>query len=40
MSFSARQFETAQIGVNQSLLAKPGLDGKANLPMNRSDLYQ
>jgi cyclopropane-fatty-acyl-phospholipid synthase len=40
MSFSARQFEMAQIGVNQSLLAKPGLDGKANLPMNRSDLYQ
>jgi len=40
MSFSARQFETAQIGINQSLLAKPRPDGKVELPMNRSDLYR
>ena len=38
MSFCVTLFETAQIGVNQSLLARP-LNGKANLPMSRADLY-
>ncbi|HTX78772.1 MAG TPA: cyclopropane-fatty-acyl-phospholipid synthase family protein [Longilinea sp.] len=40
MSFSARQFETAQIGINQSLLGKPLPGGKLELPMSRADLYQ
>ncbi|HEX9092020.1 MAG TPA: cyclopropane-fatty-acyl-phospholipid synthase family protein [Anaerolineales bacterium] len=38
MSFSAVQFERAQIAVNQSLLAKPD-KGKVPLPMSRADLY-
>lgn len=38
MSFCAVLFESGQINVNQSLLAKP-VDGKANLPMSRADLY-
>jgi len=38
MSFSAVQFEAAQIGVNQSLLAKPA-HGKVPLPLSRADLY-
>ena len=38
MSFSAVTFESGQVSVHQSLLAKP-LDGKANLPMSRADLY-
>ncbi|HEX7973433.1 MAG TPA: cyclopropane-fatty-acyl-phospholipid synthase family protein [Anaerolineales bacterium] len=38
MSFCVPQFETGQISVNQSLLAKP-VEGKANLPMSRADLY-
>ncbi len=38
LSFSAVQFERAQIGVNQSLLAKPQ-GGKVALPMSRGDLY-
>lgn len=38
MSVSARLFETAQIGVHQSLLSKPD-HGKSNLPMSRADLY-
>ena len=38
MSFCAAAFESAQICVNQSLLAKP-VNGKANLPMSRADLY-
>ncbi len=38
MSFAAVSFESAQIGVNQSLLAKP-VNGKANVPMSRADLY-
>ncbi|MGD0706995.1 MAG: cyclopropane-fatty-acyl-phospholipid synthase family protein [Anaerolineaceae bacterium] len=40
MSFSARQFETVQICINQSLLAKPRTGGKVDLPMSRADLYQ
>lgn len=39
MSFSAVSFESGQVSVNQSLLAKP-LVGKANLPMSRTDLYR
>jgi cyclopropane-fatty-acyl-phospholipid synthase len=38
MSFSAVQFERAQIGVDQSLLAKP-VGGKVGIPMSREDLY-
>lgn len=38
MSFSVNSFETGQVNVNQSLLAKPS-DGKAGLPMSRADLY-
>jgi cyclopropane-fatty-acyl-phospholipid synthase len=38
MSFSAVQFERADIGVCQSLLAKP-VKGKVSLPMSRGDLY-
>ena len=38
MSFSAVQFETAQICVNQSLLAKP-VNGRVAIPMSRADLY-
>jgi cyclopropane-fatty-acyl-phospholipid synthase len=38
MSVSARLFETAQIGVHQTLLSKPAA-GKSNLPMSRADLY-
>ena len=38
MSVSARLFETAQIGVHQTLLSKPD-QGKSNLPMSRADLY-
>ncbi|HEX7542210.1 MAG TPA: cyclopropane-fatty-acyl-phospholipid synthase family protein [Anaerolineales bacterium] len=38
MSFYAVTFESGQISVNQSLLAKPA-NGKANLPMSRADLY-
>lgn len=38
MSFFAFTFESGQISVNQSLLAKPA-NGKANLPMSRADLY-
>lgn len=38
MSFSAVAFESGQIGVHQSLLAKP-LNGKVSLPMSRADLY-
>ena len=38
MSASAYGFETANINVNQTLLAKP-LDGKCNLPLTRADLY-
>jgi len=39
MSFSAVQFERAQIAVNQSLLAKPD-KGTVPLPMSRADIYQ
>ena len=38
MSFCAVSFEAGLIAVNQSLLAKP-VNGKANLPMSRADLY-
>ena len=38
MSFCAIQFESAQIAVNQSLLAKPD-HGRVPLPMSRADLY-
>lgn len=37
MSVSARLFETAQIGVHQTLLSKPD-QGKSNLPLSRVDL--
>lgn len=38
MSYCVGSFESSQISVNQSLLAKP-LDGKVDLPMSRADLY-
>jgi cyclopropane-fatty-acyl-phospholipid synthase len=38
MSFCVVTFESGQISVNQSLLAKPA-NGKVNLPMSRADLY-
>jgi cyclopropane-fatty-acyl-phospholipid synthase len=38
MSFSAVQFESWQIAVHQTLLAKPD-KGKIALPMSRADLY-
>jgi cyclopropane-fatty-acyl-phospholipid synthase len=38
MSFCVTLFETAQICVAQSLLARP-LNGNANLPLSRADLY-
>lgn len=38
MSCCVGSFESCQISVNQSLLAKP-LDGKVDLPMSRADLY-
>ena len=38
MAASAHSFESANITVNQSLLAKPAL-GKSNLPLSRADLY-
>ncbi|HEX7974053.1 MAG TPA: cyclopropane-fatty-acyl-phospholipid synthase family protein [Anaerolineales bacterium] len=38
MSVSARSFETALIGVHQTLLSKPD-HGKSYLPMTRADLY-
>ena len=38
MSFFAVMFESGQISVNQSLLAKSA-KGKAGLPMSRADLY-
>lgn len=38
MGFFAVTFESGQIGVNQSLLAKPA-NGEAGLPMSRADLY-
>ncbi len=38
MSLFAFMFESGQISVNQSLLAKP-MEGKANLPMSRAYLY-
>ncbi len=38
MSASVRLFETAQIGVHQTLLSKPD-NGKSSLPMSRADLY-
>ena len=38
LSFSAVQFEHADIGVCQSLLAKP-VKGKVSLPMSRADIY-
>ncbi len=39
MSFCVTLFESAQICVNQSLLAKPK-DGNTNLPLSRADLYR
>lgn len=38
MSYCVKMFETAQISVNQTLLAKP-VEGKVNLPLSRADLY-
>ncbi len=39
MSFCVTLFETAQISVNQSLLAKPANGKVKDLPMSRADLY-
>lgn len=38
MSYCAVNFEAGNININQTLLAKT-VNGKSNLPMNRSDLY-
>ncbi len=38
MGFFAVTFESGQVSVNQSLLAKPA-NGKSGLPMSRADLY-
>ena len=40
MSASAYGFRTGRIGIIQSLLAKPGSDGKVELPRTREDLYR
>lgn len=39
MSASAYGFESGNINVNQTLLAKMTRDGKSNLPLSRADLY-
>jgi cyclopropane-fatty-acyl-phospholipid synthase len=39
MSASAYAFRTGRIGIIQSLLAKPTVDGRVELPMSREDLY-
>jgi cyclopropane-fatty-acyl-phospholipid synthase len=39
MAASAVSFENASIGVYQSLLAKPGNDGRVTIPPTRRDLY-
>jgi len=39
MSASAYGFESGDINVNQTLLAKMTRDGKSNLPFSRADLY-
>ena len=38
MSYCAVNFEAGNININQTLLTKT-VNGKSNLPMNRSDLY-
>ena len=40
MSASAYGFRTGRIGIIQSLLAKPGSDGRVELPRTREDLYR
>jgi len=39
MAASAHGFETGRIGVIQSLLTRPGTDGRVLLPRTRADLY-
>jgi cyclopropane-fatty-acyl-phospholipid synthase len=39
MAGSAQGFRTGRMGVVQSLLAKPGRDGKVEIPATRGDLY-
>jgi cyclopropane-fatty-acyl-phospholipid synthase len=40
MSASAHAFAVGRLGLAQSLVAKPGRDGPAPLPLTRSDLYE
>ncbi len=39
MSASAHGFESGNINVNQTLLAKMAQGGKSNIPLTRADLY-
>ncbi|MBM2848790.1 MAG: putative cyclopropane-fatty-acyl-phospholipid synthase [Anaerolineales bacterium] len=39
MSASAHGFESGNINVNQTLLAKMASGGKSDLPLTRADLY-
>jgi hypothetical protein len=39
MSASAYGFESGNINVNQTLLAKMTRDGKSNVPFSRAELY-
>jgi hypothetical protein len=39
MGASAVNFEAGNIGVFQSLLAKPDVNGRVDIPMTRRDLY-
>ena len=39
MAGCAHAFSAARVSVHQSLLAKPGPEGRSNLPLNRTDLY-
>ncbi|MGE5617690.1 MAG: class I SAM-dependent methyltransferase [Sphingomonadaceae bacterium] len=39
MAGCSHAFSTARLSVHQSLLSKPGRDGRSDLPMSRADLY-
>jgi cyclopropane-fatty-acyl-phospholipid synthase len=39
MSGSANAFATAAINIIQTLLAKPDMAGRSNLPLTREDIY-
>ena len=40
MSAAAHRFATAEIGIIQSLLAKPNGHGNVHVPLTRADLYR